>query len=120
MGKLGREFSKVLPPNEYPMRDLPRDHPLFRTQFTVERVPQIPSINRWDGTGSTRSAEPTAPSRTRSGSPTAKAGCWRWSPTTPISAIRGSARVTTSSYFYTFSVDGYAFGINALLYAMTH
>ena len=30
------EFSKVLPPNEYPMRDLPRDHALFRTQFTVE------------------------------------------------------------------------------------
>jgi hypothetical protein len=23
-------------------------------------------------------------------------------------------------YFYTFSVEGYAFGINALLYAMTH
>ena len=23
-------------------------------------------------------------------------------------------------YFYTFSVNGYAFGINALLYAMTH
>ena len=36
------EFSKVLPPNEYPMRDLPRDHPMFRTQFTVDHVPQIP------------------------------------------------------------------------------
>jgi hypothetical protein len=23
-------------------------------------------------------------------------------------------------YFYTFSVNGYAFGINALVYAMTH
>jgi len=23
-------------------------------------------------------------------------------------------------YFYTFSVEGYAFGINTLLYAMTH
>jgi len=23
-------------------------------------------------------------------------------------------------YFYTFSVNGYAFGINAVLYAMTH
>ena len=36
-GRTGQsEFSKVLPPSEYPMRDLPRDHPMFRTQFTVE------------------------------------------------------------------------------------
>ena len=57
------EFSKVLPPAEYPMRDLPRDHPLFRTQFTVERVPQIPSINHWYGTGGTseRGADSAVP-----------------------------------------------------------
>ena len=31
-----------------------------------------------------------------------------------------SARPMIQPYFYTFSVEGYAIGINVLLYAMTH
>ena len=42
------ELRKVLPPAQYPIRDLPLDHPLFRSQFVVKRVPQIPSINHLD------------------------------------------------------------------------
>ena len=67
-----------------------------------------------------RSAAPTAPSRTRAASPTQKAGCWCSSPTTPISATRGSARATTTRTSTPSRSNGYAFGINTLLYAMTH
>ena len=34
--------------------------------------------------------------------------------------MRTSASRTIPTYFYTFSVEGYAIGINVLLYAMTH
>ena len=114
------EFSKVLPPNEYPMRDLPRDHALFRTQFTVERVPQIPSIDRWYATGSTSergadSAEPHALGVTD--------GKGRMLALVTFNTDLGDSwerEGDDKQYFYTFSVNGYAFGINTLLYAMTH
>jgi hypothetical protein len=114
------EISKVLPPNEYAIRDLPLDHPLFRSQFIVKRVPQIPSINHWFRYGDTSergadSAEPHARG---------------------IADKRGRLLVLIThntdfgdswereaddpTYFYQFSVEGYAFGINVLLYAMAH
>jgi len=114
------EFSKVLPPNEYPMRDLPRDHPLFRTQFTVDHVPQIPSINHWYNTGGTSeqgsdSAVPHALGVTDSKG--------RMLALVTFNTDLGDSwerEGDDKQYFYTFSVNGYAFGINALLYAMTH
>ena len=114
------EFEKVLPPNQYPIRDLPLDHPLFRSQFVVKRVPQIPSINHWFRYGDT--SERGADSAT----PHARG----------IADARGRLLVLIThntdlgdsweregddpQYFYQFSVDGYAFGINVLLYAMGH
>jgi hypothetical protein len=38
------QLRKALPANEFPIFDLPPDHPLFRTQFEVTSVPQIPNI----------------------------------------------------------------------------
>ncbi len=114
------ELSKVLPPEEYPVRDLPLDHPLFRSQFVVKRVPQIPSINHWFRYGDTseRGAD-SAVAHARG-----------------IADSRGRLLVLIThntdfgdswereaddpTYFYQFSVEGYAFGINVLLYAMAH
>ena len=115
------EFSKVLPPAEYPMRDLPRDHPLFRTQFTVDRVPQIPSINHWAGTGDTSeqgsdSAVPHARGITDGKGRT----CWRSITHNTDIGDSWEREGDDKQYFYTFSINGYAFGINTLLYAMTH
>jgi DNA-binding MarR family transcriptional regulator len=43
-----REIRKVLPAAEYPIVDLPFDHPIYRTQFVLKvGVPQISSINFW-------------------------------------------------------------------------
>jgi hypothetical protein len=115
------EFSKVLPPAEYPMRDLPRDHPLFHTQFTVDHVPQIPSINFWGGTGgstSERGADSAVPHAY--GVSDAKG---RLMVLVTFNTDIGDAwerEGDDKSYFYTFSVRGYALGINTLLYAMSH
>ncbi len=45
------EFSKVFPPDEYPMIDIPLDHEIFHIVFDIEEVPQIPGIGYWYGTG---------------------------------------------------------------------
>ena len=114
------EFSKVLPPAEYPIRDVPPDHPMFRAQFNVARVPQIPSINFWYGTGQTSergsdSAQPHARA-------VADAQGRLLALMTHNTDVGDSweREGDDPAYFYTFSVDGYAFGINVLLYAMAH
>ena len=65
------EISRVLPPSEYPIQDMPLDHPLLKTQFEIKEFPQIPSIQSWRGNPATRrpSAATTAPSRTPAPSP---------------------------------------------------
>jgi hypothetical protein len=114
------EFSKVLPPAEYPTRDLPLDHPLFRSQFVVARVPQIPSINHWYRYNDT--------SERGADSATAHARGVFDSKGRMLALITHNTDVGDSwereaddpTYFYQFSVEGYAFGINVLLYAMSH
>ena len=116
-----QELSKVLPPHEYPIVDLPLDHPLFRAQFEIKQIPQIPSINHWMGSGGGTSergddsAEPHARGiSNRNGR--------------LIVLITHNTDIGDSwereaddpTYFYRFSVDGYAFGINVFLYALTH
>ena len=116
-----REIAKALPPSDYRTIDLPADHPLFRTQFQTRGLPQIPSINHWAGSGGGTS-ERYADSAT----PHARA----------ILDSRGRILVLAThntdvgdswereaddpTYFYQFSVNGYAFGINVILYAMSH
>ena len=115
------EIGKVLPRHEYPITVLQPDHPLFRAQFEVKQVPQIPSINFWMGSGGG-----TSERYGDSEVPTARG----------ISDAHGRLLVLMThntdlgdswereaddpDYFYRFSVDGYAFGINVLLYALTH
>ena len=115
------ELSKVLPPGEYPIKDLPAEHPIFHGQFEVAGVIQIPSINFWGGPGGNTSEQGYD-----SAEPHARG----------ISDAHGRLMVLITHntdygdaferegddprYFYTFSVAGYAFGINALLYGLTH
>ena len=38
------EIRKVFPATEYPIVDVPRDHPMFHMLFDLDAVPQIPGI----------------------------------------------------------------------------
>lgn len=114
------EMRKVFPEAEYPIVDVPLTHPLFRTQFEMKNgAPQISAIGNWArGVLSERGAD---------------------SAEVHVRAILDSHQrvmvlITHNTdfgdsyeregdnpeYFYEMSVPGYAFGINALLYAMTH
>lgn len=117
-----RELRKVLSESEYPIIDVPLNHSILHTLFDSKRVPQIPAIGNSYRNGRTDE---------------------RWNdPTDDVAYMRaiaddkgrimvlmthntdfGDAYERESddpTYFYTFSVEGYAIGINILLYAMTH
>jgi hypothetical protein len=117
------EIARVLPPSRFPIRDLtpPHDHPLWHTMFNVNRLPQMASINTWRRTGDVieRWNEDGSP-------PDARA----------ISDEHGNIMVLMvhntdlpdpweregedKDYFFRFSPDAYAVGINIILYAMSH
>jgi hypothetical protein len=115
------EIAKVLPRNEYPIQDLPRDHPLFRAQFEIKKIPQIPSINFWMGSGGGTS-EQYEDSRDPHARGISDAGGRLMVLMTHNTDVGDSweREADDPTYFYTFSVDGYAFGINVLLYSLTH
>jgi hypothetical protein len=116
-----REIGKALPAYHYPIVDLPISHPIFHLLYDMQRVPQIPSINFWGGTGGRTSERGAA-----SAVPHVRA----------IFDENGRMMVLMThntdfgdaferegddhEYFLTFAPEGYAFGVNALLYSMTH
>jgi hypothetical protein len=114
------EIRKVFPSGSHRIVDLPLTHQIFNQVFHVRRVPQIPSINAWYGTGGTseRGSDSAVPhvraimdDRERIvvliTHNTDFGDSWERESEDP-------------NYFREFSVDGYAFGINVLVYAMTH
>jgi hypothetical protein len=115
------ELRRVLPQSDYPVVPIPMDHPILRAQFEVTEIPQIPSIQFWRQSGggtSERGADSAEPALTG------------------IFDQHGNLMVVMTHntdisdaweregedprFFYNFSPDGYAVGINILMYAMTH
>jgi hypothetical protein len=114
------QLRKALPAAEYPIFDVPLDHPLFHTQFEVKKVPQIPSINFFFGTGRTseRGADSATPHARASSDKSGRMIVLMTHNTDFGDAWEREGDDAT--YFLNFGPDGYAFGINAVLYALTH
>ena len=114
------QLSKALPPGQFPAKDLPKDHPLFRALFDIGGVPQIASIGNWLGTGSTseRGAESAVP-HARGVFDAAGRLMVLMTHNTDI-GDSWEEEASHPQYFYEFSTKGYAFGVNAIVYAMTH
>ena len=114
-----REISKALP--EYHFVDIPLAHPFFHMLYQVTEVPQIPSIGSWFGLGggtSERGADSRDP-HTR--------GIFDEHGNLMLLATHNTdfgdafeREGENRAYFDRFAGVGYAFGVNALLYAMTH
>jgi hypothetical protein len=115
------QIGKVLPAAQYPIKDVPADHPLFHSQFIVNKVPQIASINYWAGSGgdtSERGADSAVPHARAISDPHGRIMVFITHNTDLGDSYEREA--DNPEYFLRFSVDGYALGINILLYAMTH
>ena len=115
------EFEQVLPAKDYPIVDLDTDHPLYRSQFSVAETPQIASINHWyrSGGGTSERGEDSAIVHTRA---VLNRHGHIMALMTHNTDVGDSfeREGDDPTYFLNFSVPGYAFGVNALLYAMTH
>ena len=114
------EIGKVLPPAQYPIREVAADHAILKTMFTVARIPQVPSWQYWSGSGDT----------SEMGAESAHAHM------AAISNSDGRVMVLMThntdisdsweregqnpEYFLSFSPEGYAVGLNVALYAMMH
>jgi hypothetical protein len=115
------QFSKVLPPAEYPIIDLPPNHPLFSSQFQISKVPQIASIGHWAATGGGTSERGEDSAVAHARAVLDKHGNIMVLMTHNTDLGDSFEREADDpQYFYQMSVPGYAFGINTLLYALTH
>ena len=111
----------MLPAHEYPIRELPADHPIYRAQFEVREFPQIPSIQHWR-TGSGSTSERGIDSAVQSASAiTDRNGniMVLMTHNTDISDT-WEREGEDKEYFYRFSPEGYAIAIDVMLYAMGH
>jgi len=115
------QIGRVLPPDEYPIVDLPIEHPIFQSQFQLKELPQIPAIQSWR-----RNPYDTSERGEESAIPDIRG----------IADEHGRLMVVMTHdtdisdaweregedprYFYLFSPDGYAVGINVVIYALTH
>ena len=115
------EIGRVLPPKDYPVVNLTPDHPLFRSMFVVQRLPQIPSINFWrrnGGATSERGAESAEPDIAGIADTHGRLMVVMTHDTDISDAWEREGE--DPRYFYAFSPDGYAVGINIVIYALTH
>jgi len=115
------QIGKALPSSQYPIIDVPLDHTLFHLLYDIRRIPQIPSINFWGRTGQ------TSERGSRSAVPHVRA---------ILNPDDGHIMVLMThntdfgdaferegddhEYFLQFAPEGYAFGVNAIVYSMTH
>ncbi|MEE2790257.1 MAG: DUF4159 domain-containing protein [Acidobacteriota bacterium] len=115
------EISRVLPPREYPIHDLPLDHPIFRTHSFVDKVPQITAIQFWWRSGGTTSerGRDSEEAHLRAISDEHGRILVLMSHNTDV-ADAWEREGEDPRYFRQFSPDGYGLGINVLLYAMSH
>ncbi|MBI4476127.1 MAG: DUF4159 domain-containing protein [Acidobacteria bacterium] len=115
------QIARVLPPADYPIVDLLPPHPLYRTLFELQRIPQIPSIQSWRrlGGGTSERGSDSAEVHFRGIMDHAGRVMVLMSHNTDISDA-WEREGEDPEFFYSFSPQGYAVGINVLMYAMTH
>jgi hypothetical protein len=117
------ELGRVLPPDKYPIFDIPPTHQIMHSLYDVKAIPQVSSIQFWY----------------RNGGSVSERGWMNDSPRSDFRGIQdehGRLMVVMThntdvsdtweregesrEYFERFSPDGYAIGVNIILYALTH
>jgi len=114
------ELNKVFPDSDtYPLETIPTSHPIFHTVFDLQEVPQVPSINAWLRWRS---------SSDRPGAIASCHGIYDRDGRLMLVVLHNTdlgdgweKEAADYEYFQIFSVQrAYPFGINIVVYAMTH
>lgn len=115
------QISKVLPPAQFPIRDIPLDHAIRRTLFEFTDLPQIPSINFWRESGGETSEryEMSAQPNFRAIADEHGRLMVVMTHNTDISDA-WEREAADPQFFFSFSPQGYAVGLDVVLYGMTH
>ena len=116
------ELAKAMPPDKYTIEDVPLTDPIFRSMVEVKKVPQVPGIGFWRRYGGQMTSERGQATETphfRAMRDTHGRIAVVMTHNTDVSNS-WERETEDREYFYRFSVDGYALGMNVLLYAMTH
>jgi len=115
------QIGKVLSPAQFPIRDIPLDHPIRRTLFEFTDLPQIPSINFWRGNGGETSEryELSREPHLRGIADEHGRLMVVMTHNTDISDA-WEREAEDPRFFLNFSPQGYAVGLDVVLYGMTH
>jgi hypothetical protein len=115
------EIGRVLPPNKYPVVDIQPDHQIMHALYDVKSIEQVSSIQFWYRNGGSVSERGSDSPQVDFRGIQDEHGRLMvvMSHNTDISDTwerEGENR----EYFERFSPDGYAIGVNIILYALTH
>jgi hypothetical protein len=113
------QIARVLP--EFPIVDVPSNHPIWHTLYDVTEVPQVTSINFWRRSGGITSER-------GDDSPHANFRMIADEKNRIMVLMTHNTDIGDSweregedyEFFIRFSPRGYALGVNAVLYALTH
>jgi hypothetical protein len=114
------QIRKALPANEFPIFDLPLDHPMYHTQFEVNGVTQISNIGFYLSTGTTSERGPDSAMPHARGIADKNGRLMVLMTHNTDYGDSYEREGDSPEYFIAFGPKGYAFGINAILYALTH
>ena len=118
------QIGRVLPRGEFPIVNItpPNDHPLWSMMLPVKKIVQLASIQTWRRTGGD-----TIERWNENSAPPAAYGIADSKGRLMVLMIHDSdipdaweREAEDPRYFYSFSPDAYAIGIDILLYSMTH
>jgi hypothetical protein len=115
------EIARVLPPHQYPIVDIPHDHAVMNILYDVKDVEQVSNIRFWMTTGGNVSERGSDSSHVNFRGISDEQGrlmvVMAHNTDIPDTWEREGE---SKEYFDRFSPNGYAVGVNIILYAMTH
>jgi hypothetical protein len=115
------EIGRVLPPGQYPIVDIPPDHPILHTLYDVKEVEQVSNIRFWAQTGGNVSERgPDSPHVNFRGIADEQGRLMVVMTHNTDIPDTWEREGESKEYFDRFSPNGYAVGVNVVLYAMTH
>jgi len=115
------EIGRVLPRSQYPIVEVPMNHSIWHTLFEVKKIPQVSSIQFWRMSGgevSERGEDSPAPDTRGIVDAHGRLMVLMMHNTDIPDGWEREAE--DPEYFYRFSPDTYAIGIDVVLYSMTH